>query len=48
MEQVVEFARSLCFSQTDEQDYALGLVGWGCTYIKFWSETDDIFFFIRQ
>lgn len=44
MEQAVEFARSLCGCQTDEQDYALGLVGWGCTYIKFWIETDDVFF----
>lgn len=36
----IAFARELpC--ETKEQDYALGLAGYGCTYLKFWQETGD-------
>lgn len=39
----IAFARELpC--ETKEQDYALGLAGYGCTYLKFWQETGDSVF----
>jgi len=42
----ISFARELS-CETDEQDYALGLAGYGCTYIKFWNETGDSVFLQR-
>lgn len=30
--------------ETEEQDYALGLAGYGCTYLKFWQETGETVF----
>lgn len=36
----IAFARELpC--ETEKQDYALGLAGYGCTYLKFWQETGE-------
>lgn len=39
----IAFARELS-CETEEQDYALGLAGYGCTYLKFWQETGDTVF----
>ncbi len=39
----IRFARELpC--DTEEQDYGLGLAGYGCTYLKFWQATGDVVF----
>lgn len=43
MEASVRFALSLS-GQSDVQDYALGVAGYGCTYLKFWNETGNIAF----
>ncbi len=42
-EAAVRFALSLS-EQSEVQDYATGLAGYGCTYLKFWNETGNTAF----
>lgn len=42
-EAAVRFALSLS-GQSEVQDYAAGLAGYGCTYLKFWNETGNTAF----